>query len=107
MREYRRRGGGKTAPSDKANSRAIGLAVKWVREHHPEVWVDCLAMARLSLGLPIDVGPNGQFTKPIEHGTNAGYHAHWYRGEAPCKACRDARNAKERERYAARRRPAQ
>ena len=37
-------------------------------------------------------------TKPINHGTNAGYHVHRRRGEIACQPCRDAHRAVEAER---------
>ena len=36
-------------------------------------------------------GPKpGSTLKPIRHGTNAGFAAHYRRGERPCQSCREA-----------------
>ena len=49
-------------------------------------------------------GPKpGTLLKPIEHGTDAAYHRHWRLGITPCQSCREAHNACEAERKAARR----
>ena len=45
----------------------------------------------------------GTLLKPIEHGTDAAYHRHRAHGTAPCQSCREAHNAHEAERKAARR----
>ena len=92
MRAYRARHGG-SSPSDKATRRASSAAASWVRHHHPEVWRQLLADQRLELGLPIEVGPGGNFTKPISHGTYGGYEAHRSRGQEPCDECREAQRA--------------
>ncbi len=91
MREYRSRTGG-LAPSDRAHLLAKENLAKWVRRELPDVWHDVLAEARKTLGMPTEVGPGGQFTKPIEHGTVGGCRAHRYRKEKPCRACLDAAN---------------
>ncbi len=44
-------------------------------------------------------GPKpGTALKPIDHGTDAGYNAHRYRGEQPCQWCREAHAAYNAER---------
>jgi WhiB family redox-sensing transcriptional regulator len=44
-------------------------------------------------------GPKpGTALKPIDHGTDAGYNAHRYRGERPCQWCREAHAAYNAER---------
>ena len=45
----------------------------------------------------------GPLLKPIEHGTDAAYHRHRAHGTTPCQSCREAHNAYEAERKAARR----
>lgn len=103
MRRYRRLKGG-VAPATRAQRKAEMAMVKYVRAEMPDVWRGFLEDARRELGLPVDdVGPGGQFTKPIAHGTNGGYRAHHYRGEAPCDLCRTAHNKYSRERAAQRR----
>ncbi len=42
--------------------------------------------------------------KPIKHGTEGGYVTHRYRGEEPCRACKDAWAKKARERRHAKKR---
>lgn len=101
MRQYRAKHGG-SAPSDKARSRANAAAAKWVYDNHPELYSDFLMRARLTLGLPVEEGPSGNFTKPIEHGTIGGYNAHLYRKETPCNECRIANRAYSRDRYRSR-----
>lgn len=97
QRRHRAKFGG-SSPADKANSRTAWLAAKWVKQHHPEVWGNLAVQARAELGLPTDIGPNGNFTKPIEHGKPGvgGALAHRYRGEKPCEACRVAYNTARR-----------
>lgn len=91
-RERRRKHGGMTL-TDRANNRAVYNAVKWVRINHPDLWRKLLAEARAEFGLSTDMIPGGTyFTKPIVHGTTAGYAAHLRRGEPPCEACREAKS---------------
>jgi hypothetical protein len=99
QREYRARGGGKSAPADRANARATAAAAKLLRESCPELWRELLTEARESLGLPVATGPGGNFTIPQEHGTTTGHRQHLYRGEDPCDACKAAmtRSRKRRE----------
>jgi hypothetical protein len=97
MREYRARKGGRT-DADRAVSRAMAAAVRMIREECPDIWHDLLREARLSLGLPVEEGPNGQFTFEREHGTARGYRQHTYRKENTCGPCRDAWARHERNR---------
>lgn len=98
MREYRARAGGtaRTAPADKANSRARAAAARWVRDNHPEVWGNLIVAARSSLGLSTELSPNGNFCQPIRCGEWQGYQTHVRRGEAPCSACRAAKREYDR-----------
>jgi hypothetical protein len=89
MRDYRARTGG-TAMADKALSKANAAAVKLLRETCPDLWRELLADARASLGMPIEEGPGGNFTKDREHGTVRGYRQHQYRGEDSCDPCKAA-----------------
>jgi hypothetical protein len=89
MRAYRARTGG-MALADKARNRAEIAAAKLLRDTCPDIWRDLLAEARRSLGLPVEEGPNGNFTKDREHGTDRGYRQHHYRGEDPCPECKKA-----------------
>jgi hypothetical protein len=97
QRAYRARHGG-SSPADKARQRANTAAAKWVFHNMPELYGNLLAEARSYLGMPTDIGPSGQFTKPIEHGTKKGYDAHRYRNENACPACRSAMAAYYRQR---------
>jgi len=45
----------------------------------------------------------GVTRKPIDHGTSAGWMAHYRRGEIPCDDCKDARNAVQAQRKRTRR----
>lgn len=60
MRAYRAKHGGKTA-ADRAQQKARGLAVAWVRAEHPEIWRALLDQAYDELGIePRPVGrPQG------------------------------------------------
>lgn len=41
--------------------------------------------------------PRGAKRRPINHGTPGGYQTHWARGEVACKACKEAKAAKQKE----------
>jgi hypothetical protein len=98
--EWRKTERGKLATQ--ANSRAQVLAAAWMRKNHPEAWRQFLAQARAELGLPTEIGPGGNFTKAIEHGTQSGFRAHMYRKEKPCRPCLDAHNAYQKQYRASR-----